>query len=320
MPSRPLSLVILIFWLSTMSWLVVAKVLPPLRTGEPPNYRTILPTGEVDEPVCWTISMNDKMLGWAASMVDRRKDGMAQMNSRVFLSELPIEDIAPGWLGAVVRPMLNSSGPLDMEAAGRLDIDPLGRLSAFETRMRVARIREALAIRGEIDGATLKVVVESGTFSWKSERYLSPQALVGDALSPQARLPGLWVGQKWWMPVYSPFRPPRSPIEILEARVEKTEGVRYDGRAIKAHLVVYRPDSGAGTGQSRETRGKLWVAPDGSVIRQEIMLLSSRLQFDRLPKAKGRVLLASLPTDWSQQMPRRRAHRLLSRLIEAQAK
>ena len=36
------NVVVVLFWCTTMGWLVVAKILPPLRVGEPPNYASIL--------------------------------------------------------------------------------------------------------------------------------------------------------------------------------------------------------------------------------------------------------------------------------------
>jgi hypothetical protein len=113
--------------------------------------------------------------------------------------------------------------------------------------------------------------------------YLPQDALVGDALSPQTRLPKLRVGQTWTVPVYSPFRPPRCPLEILQATVERNEGITWNGRKVEAWLVVYSSDPGAGLDSAKTSRGKLWVRHDGTVLKQELMILSSRLSFVRLP-------------------------------------
>ena len=42
MLSRWSNIAIVLFWLATMSWLVVTKFLPPLRIGQPPDYHAIL--------------------------------------------------------------------------------------------------------------------------------------------------------------------------------------------------------------------------------------------------------------------------------------
>ena len=38
MGNHPFNVIVVLFWLATMSWLIVAKVLPPMRVGEPPSY------------------------------------------------------------------------------------------------------------------------------------------------------------------------------------------------------------------------------------------------------------------------------------------
>src|SRR5207244_1445212 len=41
MEHRWTQLVITLFWLATMTWLTVEKILPPLRRGEPPSFRSV---------------------------------------------------------------------------------------------------------------------------------------------------------------------------------------------------------------------------------------------------------------------------------------
>jgi len=50
MSSRWFNVLLGAFWLATMSWLVVAKVLLPLLRGDPPNYQTILPQAGRNRP------------------------------------------------------------------------------------------------------------------------------------------------------------------------------------------------------------------------------------------------------------------------------
>ena len=78
-----------------MSWLVVAKILPPMRVGEPPSYLAIVQESEQDEPVCWTIRLRERTIGWAANRIVRRNDGIADLYSRVYLAELPLDELAP---------------------------------------------------------------------------------------------------------------------------------------------------------------------------------------------------------------------------------
>ncbi len=52
-----------------------------------------------------------------------------------------------GWLGAFVRPVLRDGNSLDMDAKSRLEIDPLGRLVGFESKVRLANIRDAIRMQ-----------------------------------------------------------------------------------------------------------------------------------------------------------------------------
>ena len=75
MGSRAYNTVVVLFWIGTMSWLVVAKVLPPLRVGDPPNYRSILSQSKLHPSVCWSIHLNEAPVGWAASRIVRTSGG-----------------------------------------------------------------------------------------------------------------------------------------------------------------------------------------------------------------------------------------------------
>jgi hypothetical protein len=301
MGSRLYNGVVVVFWMTTMSWLLVDKVWPTLRVGEPPNYRSILTDDQAEVPACWCIDWNDRPAGWAASKVIVRQDGMSEMHSRVFIAELPIDQLAPGWLGAVVKPVLRNAGRLDMDAQSKVEIDPLGRLVSFESSVRLAHIPDAVRMQGIVDGNRLKLEARSGDFTYKTEKFLAPEALVGDSLSPQARLPGLHVGQRWTMPTYSPFRPPNSPMEVLEVAVERQEPVVWNGASIRALVVVYRSDSGMNL--MNEPRGKLWVRPDGLVVRQEVALFNSHLEFTRLGPRASRKLTAAIESYGLREIP-----------------
>src|ERR1041385_5652892 len=100
MRSRWFNTIVVLLWISMMSWLVMVKVWPTLQTGEPPNYRSIFQQAEVPPPVCWSILWDDRPVGWAASKVLRRDDGLTEVHSRVFFGQLPLADMAPALLGA----------------------------------------------------------------------------------------------------------------------------------------------------------------------------------------------------------------------------
>jgi hypothetical protein len=127
------------------------------------------------------------------------------------------------------------------------------------------------------------VTVRSGKFVYTTQSFLPTDALVGDVLSPRDRLPGLRVGQTWTVPVYSPFRPATSPMEILQASVERETRLTHAGVSTPVLLVIYRAETGS-TG-SQVLRGRVWVDRDGLVLKQEMRFQDSRLTFERMEAA-----------------------------------
>jgi len=273
--------------------------LPPMRVGEPPSYQSILADSDEQTPVCWSIRLADKPIGWAANKLHRRPDKITELYSRVYLRDLPLDELAPGWLANVLTPVLRDLGPLNIDKWSRVVVDPLGRLVGFESRVRIANLHDVIKVRGQIEGSALKLTVQSGDIPHKLERYLPPNALMADELSPQTRMPHLRVGQEWTVPLYSPFLPPTNPIEILQARVERSETFTWHQRRVPSKLVVYRGDPGSGLA-SDEVRGRLWVGDDGGVVlQQEVMIRKSRLYFVRLPDAQAKTMATALGPDWT---------------------
>lgn len=278
--------------------------------GEPPNFATILNESDDKTPVCWSIYLQNEAIGWAANKTVRRSDGITDLYSRVYLGDLPWDELAPGWLTAVLRPVFNDLDELDIEKKSRLVIDPLGRLVEFESRIRLANIVDAIKVQGQIENSKLRLTVQSGDLPYKLEQHLPPNSLMSDELSPHVRMPGLRTGQIWTVPLYSPFRSPSAPMEILQAIVEREDSLTWGGRAVPCRVIVYRGDSGSGQAGD-EVRGRVWVDRDGMVLRQEVAIFRSHLHFIRLPAADAELLAEELGDDWSANLPSGRAEHLL---------
>jgi len=285
MLSRWFSAAIVLFWLSTMSWLFVAKVLPPLLVGEPPNYRTVLEelVAHASGPVRWRISLDGKRIGRAVTEVEQLEGGVSRLHNNLLLTSLPISDLGPLRFAALENIFQGPGGSFELEADSVFEIDPLGRLVVFETRLRLGSLKDAVHLRGLVEGNELQLRFSAGGIVRETTTFLAADALTGDGFSPQDRLPRLRIGQKWTVPVYSPFRPRTDPMEILEATVQREELIEWNGRLQRTKLVVYHRDQGAGLRDEAEPTAKMWVLDDGLVVRQEALLLGSWLQFLREP-------------------------------------
>ncbi|HQU45517.1 MAG TPA: hypothetical protein PK867_22070 [Pirellulales bacterium] len=302
MYSRWFNVVVVGFWLLTMSWLVGVKILPSLAVGDPPTYRTILADRKNREtPVSWTISLNDVPIGWAEARNRMLDNGVTEMRSHVRIRRLPLAEITPGWMNSLLKLLAGSREwselELAVDAQSSLEIDPLGRPIGFYSRALLgdegslpddSRLDSQIVpgtvqvtIQGVVDGTQLKLKVRTGQLVYNTTAYLPPNALMSDALSPQGRLPDLKVGQSWTMPVYSPLRSPTAPMEMLSAKVERRELILWREQMVDALVVVFRSDPGAELSSNQTAKAKAWVRADGTVLKQEITLMSSRLTFER---------------------------------------
>lgn len=285
--SRWFNVVVVLFWLATMSWLVTTKVLPPVIIGEPPTYRTIVedhgrhPEGEVG----WTVFWDDREIGTATSKALEQDEGVTRFESHVQLADFPLAEASPVRIGALTEWFQGPGGGMRLETESVAEVDPLGRLIHFEVALRLGDLDERILLRGVVEGTQLVMTLRVGEFAQHAETYLAPNSIVADAFSPQQRLPNLRAGQSWTVPVYNPFRAQSSPMEILQARVVGDELLVWNGRAIWCWVVEYRPDEGAGLHGSDEPKARLWVARDGLVVQQDMAFGSSWLRFVRQSSA-----------------------------------
>jgi hypothetical protein len=186
MHSRWFNVAVVALWLTTMSWLLVSKVLPAILVGEPPSYRTILNAQRQSPTTGWAMSWNDEQLGWAVNTTSPLPNGLAQMRSRVHFDYLPLDQIIPPQVQKLLGPVRGLGDEMTTDVYSELAFDPLGRLSRFESALRFAMLpNNAVKIHGSIDGATLALSVRAGEFNLERELPISSKSMLGDAMSPQ---------------------------------------------------------------------------------------------------------------------------------------
>ncbi len=282
---------VVLLWLATMGWLISQKMMPALLVGDPPGYRTVVEAQQEDPLVGWRLAWNGHQVGWALSRTSLLAHEMTEVRSLVHFDDLPLREMIPEWLRSLLLP--GDEGlpiRLQMEVKSKLTFDPLQRLSQFESSVRFPPLEDGLKVQGTLDGDQLTLSTHSAYFTDEKKISLPQGALLGDAFSPQTQLPALREGQTWSVRVYSPVRPPKSPEEILHAKVEGTETVFWHGQMVDAWVVVYRTDPGEGTVHARSPRGTLWVRKDGTVLKQGINLFDSTMTFVRMPGDEAAAL------------------------------
>jgi hypothetical protein len=298
MASRLYHSLVVLFWLASMTWLLVEKVAPPLLGGRPPDYRSVLEEPEA-KPDYWRITWNGRRIGSVVSQIVDRQDGRREMRSVVRFEDLPLESMLSELLGAFAsfaKPMLGSTQNYQLEAilATRLAFDEERRLGAFSTVLDLAETPSFLTVTGDVtDDRKLSVVVRfadswggtgEGKQEFRQQLDLPANALVGDTFTPKVKLEDLQVGQSWTIPVYRAF-PPNSPVQIVEAKVERHDIILWEGNDVETMLVVYRPEAGSGLRAATQATAREWVRRDGLVLRQELALSGLILRFERHTRA-----------------------------------
>lgn len=294
-----------VFWVITTGWLIVYKVLPPVLVGTPPNYSAIISESEhiQEVPIGWKIYWDDELVGDATSVTRKSNHGVTEMTSTVELDNVPMAAATPLDLGNLAK-LLNNNVPstLSIRARSLFEVDPLGKLIGFESKLKLGLLREAIDVRGVVDENQLLLTVRTGSFEYETKTYLAADSLVGDAMSPQATLPGLRLNQAWTIPVYNPFLPLQQPMQVLHAKVEQEDYIRWNGELIATWLVVYRSDEGAGLAVTRTPKARAWVRPDGMVLVQEAKVFNSTLRFVRLPAER---VAAEMPLGREDERPQK---------------
>lgn len=297
MYSRWYEVAVVVLWLATMSWLVTEKVLPTLLVGDPPSTQAMLEARKPDVPVCWRVSWNDRQLGWAMSTAARQPDDSTKLRSLVHFDELPLSDMIPDVVKALLPDLKKLGNQFQMETRSILLFSPEGNLKGFDSAVKFDPVENAVEVRGVVEGSMLSLGVRAGNFNYETEMRMPPQAMLSDALSPEVSLPDLHRDQTWTVKTYSPLRPPTNPIEIMQARVEGMEPLSWGNGLVDVWLVTYSPDSGSVLGGSGRPRARLWVKPDGTVLKQESSLFDSVMTFVRMPEDEAAELAATVE-DW----------------------
>jgi hypothetical protein len=300
MGNRIFTVVVVLLWAATMSWLLVAKILPPFFGGEPPYLGSL----ERQQPVCWQIVCVDQPVGWAVSQVVPGSMGTTEIHSRVLLEDIPLREMAPQWMGSLV----NGLGPIQLDMRNRVALDTLGQLSTFDAKVWLNDAPSVLRMTGRVKDSGLHVQFESGNFTHKV-RYATPsKSMLGGELTPDAKLLQMYVGRKWQKEVYSPFRTPNQAVELVQAEVVGEDTIPFEGQLVKTKQVEYRSLESAGVSADDALRARLWVADDGTVLRQDVYLFNVRLRFIRKqdePSEQRAVELLDLDSVATAVNPRR---------------
>ncbi len=268
---------VVVFWLSSMTWLVTDRILPSFYGGQPPTMRSY----EDGKAVAWEVLWKGKTVGEAASMRLSGVAGSTDLFNRVVLDEFPVMQLAPSWIRATV----GNLGEMTFDVLTRVEFDPLGTFSSFNSRISLDAMPSILKMSGRIEESFLKLNVQSGDIRHTTKIFLPNSEALSEALFPTAKLPYMHVGRHWQEKVYSPFRSPSDPVELVQVEVKEIETIQHRGESLRVMRVEYRSVAGSGIPEQARIQGISWVEPkSGDVLRRDVFLGDSKLRFERLPK------------------------------------
>ena len=278
--------VVILLWAGTTSWLMVARILPPFFHGEPPAHGAL----RRDQPVCWQIEYSGRPVGYAVSQAVPGALDTTEVHSRVLLERISIRELAPQWMGSLVRGL----GKITLDTRNSLVLDSFGNLSSFTTKVRLNDMPLVMRVQGRVEDAELRIKIQSGEISHEVSYPVPSQSLTANELIPEPKLLQVYVGRKWQQEVFSPFRPPTSAMEILQAEVVDEGKIEQRGHNVLARRIEYRTLSAAGVAADNTLRAVVWVAEDGTVLRQDIYLMNAKLRFERCAQPEMIELAAEL--------------------------
>jgi hypothetical protein len=266
---------VVLLWVGSMSWLMVARILPPFFQGDPPSHGAVVQ----EDPHCWQIEFRDKPAGFAASQGIPGAYGTTEVHSRVQIEGIELRKLWPFQIGSLIHGL----NTIQLDTRTRLTLDSLGALSNFDTRVQLVDVPLVLTVRGRVEDGQLKVAMQSGDIQHETKFPAPRQALLASDLLPESRLLDLHVGQRWQQEVFSPFK---TSMEIVQAEVVGEGLIEHRGAQTNAKRIEYRSLSSAGVAADKNLRSMLWVADNGTVLRQELHFMSAKLRFERCLEPK----------------------------------
>lgn len=293
MPSRIVSIAILVYWLIAASLLLTRDVLPELSAGYPPDLHAIASAGRHDQSVQWTIQVVDdpknaesrRTIGAAVTRSQPRGDGGYTMTSDVSIDSEGLLKGTPFAAIAVGRLAVDS----------RYEIDSKGNLQSLLLEVASEELAEfRLTVKGRIVGPApgdadpdpsrrfLELTFESrgigripGLDQVRRFEY-TPGSVVGNTFGPLDRLPRLRVGQRWESRLVNPIT---GRVDQIRVEVVKRTLIHWNNEPVSTFEVVQSlpPLSTA----------RSWVRTDGAILRQEVPFPFVRLLLERRRDSDG---------------------------------
>ena len=184
--------------------------------------------------------------------------------------------------------------------------DSLNSFSSFNSNIEINDIPDVLMMSGSMSGAFLELKIRSGDLSYPASIPIANGSALSEALFPDAKLPYMYIGRKWYEDLYHPFHSPSEPVETIEAEVVSEETINVGEDTQRVFRVEYRGEARPGIPEEARLQAVAWVEPkSGDVLRQDVHVGQSKLRFTRVDEDEAREMadrmLASERRGWKSR-------------------
>ncbi len=271
MPTRRVSLAILILWAIAAADLFRRDVMPGLVLGPPPDLRSIVENG-TDEPIKWRILVSDTRegnaehpVGEVTTQTARRRDGSARMTSVAWFDSARMLRGTP----------FEAAGDARIEIMSACEIDDSGSLESFRVTVRegLHAKTELLVIDGHLKNDQIIIDTHSPfpMLNWAKTMPYRARSMVQSTLSPLGKIPHLQPGQRWESRIVSPLT---GRVDTCTVEVVGRRHITWNNNPVATMELVTRMSP---------LSAKTWVRADGLVLRQEVPFPFVKLVLEREP-------------------------------------
>jgi hypothetical protein len=179
--------------------MVQRELWPRFQAGEAPPFHLDLEDEVGGRVIPWDVYQGGELVGWAETKISPRPDRTFELRNDVLFAGKKNTALFTGL----------AMGPLVLrKITDTYWVTAKGALKSFSATMLVdlSGAEARIEIRGEVDDGVLLPKLLVNGLPWPMEPVdLSRQGNVLNILHPQHKIPGLYEGRSWTIPVFNPL-------------------------------------------------------------------------------------------------------------------
>ena len=150
MPSRLVSLAILVYWCVAAFCLLTWEILPELSLGYPPDLRAIAQAGDASRPVTWDIQVMDDPVARAGPVGRRGGDLVEAAARRLVRADAAGSTSTPASCSGGRRSAARAH--VELEIGASTGSTPRATSESFDMKVRTRDSRRAVQGQGQAEG------------------------------------------------------------------------------------------------------------------------------------------------------------------------